>query len=110
MLNVARNSMKLFFLRNPQQRPGQQGNGDPPSGPPNGQPATRQAPPPTSMQIVEVSTLPNCLPTALRAVMADGNGLRPLYPESEYEWVTHETVISKDEVAMAIIGRVMEYR
>lgn len=37
-------------------------------------------------------------------VMADGTGLRPLYPESEYEWVTHEAVISKDEVAMAIMG------
>lgn len=37
-------------------------------------------------------------------VMADGSGLRPLYPEADYEWVTHEAVISKDEVAMAIMG------
>lgn len=37
-------------------------------------------------------------------VMADGTGLRPLYPESEYEWVTHEAIISKDEVAIAIMG------
>lgn len=37
-------------------------------------------------------------------VMSDGTGLRPLYPESEYEWVTHEAVISRDEVAMAIMG------
>jgi oligogalacturonide lyase len=37
-------------------------------------------------------------------VLADGSGLRPLYPESEYEWVTHEAVITKDEVAMAIMG------
>ena len=37
-------------------------------------------------------------------VMADGTGLRPLYPGSEYEWVTHEAVISKDEVAIAIMG------
>ena len=37
-------------------------------------------------------------------VMADGSGLRPLYPESEYEWVTHEAVISRDEVAIAIMG------
>ncbi len=37
-------------------------------------------------------------------VMSDGSGLRPLYPESEYEWVTHEAVISKDEVALAIMG------
>jgi oligogalacturonide lyase len=37
-------------------------------------------------------------------VKSDGTGLRPLYPESAYEWVTHEAVISKDEVAMAIMG------
>jgi oligogalacturonide lyase len=37
-------------------------------------------------------------------VMADGSGLRPLYPEAAYEWVTHEAVISKDEVAMALVG------
>jgi oligogalacturonide lyase len=37
-------------------------------------------------------------------VLADGSGLRPLYPEASYEWVTHEAVISKDEVAMAIMG------
>jgi oligogalacturonide lyase len=37
-------------------------------------------------------------------VMADGTGLRPMYPESEYEWVTHEAVIGKDEVAIAIMG------
>jgi oligogalacturonide lyase len=37
-------------------------------------------------------------------VNADGTGLRPLYPESEYEWVTHEAVITKDEVAFAIMG------
>jgi oligogalacturonide lyase len=36
--------------------------------------------------------------------MSDGSGLRPLYPESEYEWVTHEAVIAKDEVAIAIMG------
>lgn len=37
-------------------------------------------------------------------VLSDGTGLRPLYPEAIYEWVTHEAVISKDEVAMAIMG------
>ena len=37
-------------------------------------------------------------------VKADGKGLRPLYPESEYEWVTHEAIITKDEVAIAIMG------
>lgn len=37
-------------------------------------------------------------------VLSDGTGLRPLYPEAEYEWVTHEAVISKDEVAIAIMG------
>ena len=37
-------------------------------------------------------------------VMSDGTGLRPLYPEAENEWVTHEAVISRDEVAIAIMG------
>jgi len=37
-------------------------------------------------------------------VNSDGTGLRPLYPESPYEWVTHEAVISPDEVAFAIMG------
>ena len=37
-------------------------------------------------------------------VNADGSGLRPLYPEASYEWVTHEAVITKDEVAIAIMG------
>lgn len=37
-------------------------------------------------------------------VLADGTGLRPLYPEADYEWVTHEAVISKDEVAIALMG------
>jgi len=37
-------------------------------------------------------------------VMADGTGLRPLYPEAPYEWVTHEAVITRDEVAIAILG------
>ena len=37
-------------------------------------------------------------------VNADGSGLRPLYPEASFEWVTHEAVISPDEVAIAIMG------
>ena len=37
-------------------------------------------------------------------VMADGTGLRPLYREAPYEWVTHEAVITRDEVAIAIMG------
>jgi oligogalacturonide lyase len=37
-------------------------------------------------------------------VNSDGTGLRPQYPESEYEWITHEAVISPDEVAFAIMG------
>ena len=37
-------------------------------------------------------------------VNADGSGLRPLYPESDFEWVTHEAIISPDEVAIAILG------
>jgi oligogalacturonide lyase len=37
-------------------------------------------------------------------VNSDGTGLRPLYPEADYEWVTHEAIIGKDEVALAILG------
>lgn len=43
-------------------------------------------------------------PTRMWTVMADGTGLRPVYPEAEYEWITHEAVITKDEVAFAIIA------
>lgn len=37
-------------------------------------------------------------------VMADGSGLRPLFPEAPYDWVTHEAVITRDEVAFALLG------
>lgn len=37
-------------------------------------------------------------------VNADGSGLRPLYPEADYEWVTHEAIINEDEVVIAIMG------
>lgn len=37
-------------------------------------------------------------------VLADGTGLRPLWPESPFDWVTHEAVITKDEVAFAVLG------
>lgn len=43
-------------------------------------------------------------PQRMWTVKSDGTGLRPLYPESETDWVTHEAVISKDEVAFAIMG------
>lgn len=43
-------------------------------------------------------------------VMADGSGNRPLYPEADYEWVTHEAVITKDEVAFALMGHVKTAR
>lgn len=43
-------------------------------------------------------------PQRIWTVLADGTGLRPVYPESGFEWITHEAVISKDEVAFAIMG------
>lgn len=43
-------------------------------------------------------------PQRMWTVMADGSGLRPVYPEPETDWVTHEVVIGKDEVAFAIMG------
>ena len=36
-------------------------------------------------------------------VNADGTGLRPLYPEAPYEWVTHEAAFNRDEVALALV-------
>jgi len=35
-------------------------------------------------------------------VNGDGTGLRPLYPEAPYEWVTHEAAFNRDEVAIAL--------
>jgi len=43
-------------------------------------------------------------PMRMWTVRADGSGLRPLFPESRHDWVTHEAVITKDEVAFAIMG------
>lgn len=37
-------------------------------------------------------------------VNADGSGLRPIYRETEHDWVTHEAVISEDELVIAIVG------
>jgi oligogalacturonide lyase len=38
------------------------------------------------------------------------NRFRPLYPEADYEWVTHEAVITKDEVAIAVMGHKEKFR
>ena len=35
---------------------------------------------------------------------ADGTGLKPIYRETAHDWVTHEAVISADELVIAIIG------
>ena len=37
-------------------------------------------------------------------INADGSNLRPIYRETEHDWVTHEAVISADELVIAIIG------
>ena len=37
-------------------------------------------------------------------VNADGSELRPVYRETEYDWVTHEAVSGADEVVIAILG------
>ena len=36
-------------------------------------------------------------------IRSDGTGLRPLYPEAPYDWITHEAVITQDEVAIAML-------
>ena len=43
-------------------------------------------------------------PQRMWTVKSDGTGLRPIFPEDERDWVTHEAVIGKDEVAFAIMG------
>lgn len=37
-------------------------------------------------------------------VNADGTNLRPVYRETEHDWVTHEAVISADEMVIALLG------
>jgi oligogalacturonide lyase len=37
-------------------------------------------------------------------IKADGTGMRPMYPEAPYEWITHEAFIGKDEVVIAMLG------
>jgi oligogalacturonide lyase len=43
-------------------------------------------------------------PQRMWTVKSDGTGLRPVYPEPEADWVTHEVVVGKDEVAFSIMG------
>lgn len=43
-------------------------------------------------------------PTRMWTVKADGSGLRPVYDELPTDWVTHEAVITPDEVAFAVMG------
>lgn len=43
-------------------------------------------------------------PQRMWTVRADGSGKRPLYVETPHEWVTHETVVTKDEVLFNILG------
>jgi len=37
-------------------------------------------------------------------VRGDGTGLRPLFPEAPWDWVTHEAIVSKDYVAVAVLA------
>jgi oligogalacturonide lyase len=43
-------------------------------------------------------------PTRAWVINADGTNNRPVFNERPTDWVTHETVIGKDEVAIAILG------
>ncbi len=43
-------------------------------------------------------------PQRMWITMADGSHNRPLYVEAPYDWVTHEAVITKDEVVFNLIG------
>ena len=37
-------------------------------------------------------------------VNADGTNLRPIYRETEHDWITHEAVISENELVIAMLG------
>jgi oligogalacturonide lyase len=43
-------------------------------------------------------------PQRMWTVKADGTGNRPLYVETPDEWITHEAIITPDEVVFAILG------
>ncbi|MFT3868968.1 MAG: hypothetical protein QM715_10970 [Nibricoccus sp.] len=43
-------------------------------------------------------------PQRMWVVRSDGSGNRPLYAETPDEWITHETVATKDEVMFNIMG------
>jgi oligogalacturonide lyase len=43
-------------------------------------------------------------PQRMWTVRADGSGNRPLYVETEDEWVTHETFVTADEVMFNLMG------
>lgn len=43
-------------------------------------------------------------PQRMWTVRADGSGNRPLFEEDERDWVTHEVVVTKDEVMFNLIG------
>ncbi|MBP3331906.1 MAG: hypothetical protein J6K90_04985 [Tidjanibacter sp.] len=42
--------------------------------------------------------------TRMWAMNRDGSDFRPLYRELETDWITHEAVISADEIAFAVLG------
>jgi oligogalacturonide lyase len=43
-------------------------------------------------------------PQRIWTVQADGTGNRPLFAEEPLDWVTHETVVTRDEVMFNLIG------
>ena len=43
-------------------------------------------------------------PQRVWTVMADGSGNRPLFAEQPLDWVTHEAVVTRDEVMFNLIG------
>jgi len=43
-------------------------------------------------------------------VVQDGQAPRPLYPEAPDEWITHEAVVTRDEVMFALMGHLPRLR
>lgn len=49
-------------------------------------------------------------PQRIWSVRGDGSQNRPLYEETENEWVTHETVATRDEIMFNILGHLPRLR
>lgn len=69
-----------------------------------------QANPWVSGEIVYCHETGGDAPQRMWTVRADGSGNRPLFQEQSLDWVTHEAVVSRDEVMFNLIGHQQRLR